>query len=301
MQLERGFSVIELLVALCLTAVLLTGTFTVLERTRVSYEATTSAAEWFETAQRALDRLSSDARSAGFSGCYRSDSNLSAIDLAPIQTFSGSSSNAAHLVLRTPAPDSDVLVLHVPRRNSVPLAIASSVHSSTSGSIEIDLARTRTLSVGDAVMLYNCKRRAFTHITGMQGSHIQYEDLVFDAAVSLSNPEDAWFRPGDELIVLDEIVYYIGRIDNESTSALWRADGKHEIPLLKDVARFFVSPDANRSERIQAAEKADWSVAREAHITLVLTERQTSTRIQTPGRSRTLTATICIRNRCLPG
>lgn len=306
MHPERGFSIVELLVALCLTAVLLIGTFTILKKTRESYEATTSAAESLETAQRALDRLSSDIRSVGFGGCFRSDADVAGVEMAPIRTFPSSSltfASAGHFVSRDLAANSDVLVLHVPRQNSPPLVLTSTVHG-TSGSIEIDTARSKPVSAGDMVMIYNCTRRAFAHVGRIVDGQIHYDHLVLDTGMPVTNSAEAWFQPGDELIVLDEVVYFLAKAQNEPSFTLWRWDGKQEWPLLKDVERLVVSPDTTRLDRSQTdyrPEQADWSKAREAQVALLLTRRQAPNAIRTSVANRLLKATVCIRNRCLPG
>jgi len=306
MHPERGFSIVEILVALCLTTVLLTGTFTVLEKTRASYDATMSAAAWLETAQRALDRMSSDIRSVGFNGCFRVGADPPGFDVAPIRTFSSSSltlASAEHAVSRHVVADSDVLVLHVPRRNSAPIAITSTVLD-TSGLVEIDTARSRTISVGDTVMLYNCKHRAFAHVRGVHEGRIHYDRLVLNPGLPSTNPAEAWFEPGDELVVLDEVVYFVAKLEDTHTSTLWRWDGKQEQALLKDVERLVVSPDGKRLDRSQTEyvpEEAAWGEAREAQVAVVLTQRQAPNAIRTTIGNRMLKTTVCIRNHCLPG
>src|SRR5262249_4071448 len=73
----RGFSLVELMVAMAISLMLLGGVVAVFMSSRASYEATDQLSRIQETGRFALDEIARDVRSAGYVGCARAPTYLS--------------------------------------------------------------------------------------------------------------------------------------------------------------------------------------------------------------------------------
>jgi prepilin-type N-terminal cleavage/methylation domain-containing protein len=71
MSHQRGFSLVELMVALTLSLVLMAGALSVLYSSRLSYRENDRIARLQEAGRTAVELLLRDARPAGYIGCSR--------------------------------------------------------------------------------------------------------------------------------------------------------------------------------------------------------------------------------------
>lgn len=299
LRCERGFSLVELLVAVLLVAVLLTGALVVLGRTRASYETTASSAEWTERAQLALDLLSRDTRAAGFNGCNKPAGDA----LTVIQVFAGESAEAASIRSKSHvlSKDSDVLALQVPRANTTPIALLTQVDGQSSP-LEVDANAARALAVGDTFMLYNCSHRAYGHVTDIRGGRIEHDQLIVDGSNSSTNSDQALFAAKDEMVVFDTITYYVQQTPDSRSAALWRSVNTHASPLLRNVERLRVKPGQDRRPRYAGmiSVPVPWNETRIIDISITVTESAELSGDNPSSTPKVLTTTVCIRNRCLP-
>ena len=67
---QRGFSLVELMVAITLGAILLGGAVTLFVNNRETYNVTNDLARLQETARFAMDTIIKDLRMAGYFGCH---------------------------------------------------------------------------------------------------------------------------------------------------------------------------------------------------------------------------------------
>src|SRR5712671_7390418 len=79
MKFQRGFSLIELMIAMVLSLVLLAGTLVVFSSGKAAYINIDQLSKVQENGRYALDQILRDIRSAGYSGCVKSTTRTPSI------------------------------------------------------------------------------------------------------------------------------------------------------------------------------------------------------------------------------
>jgi type IV pilus assembly protein PilW len=255
----RGFSLLELLVAVTISLMLLMGVVALFVSSRASYEMTEKLSRIQENGRYALDQITNDIRAAGYQGCSRpvgSGSRRAGFALntlptrtsllwnftVPVQGFQGTGGNtfapsltAALNPLPSPAPSGigDVLVIRMPLRDSVPAVLAAS-QSSASDPLQIAAAGS-ALPVGPA-MISDCLARTFFQITAASGTTVSHADtgnfdLNPDGTQSGTNSLKHAYLKGAEIVPLMTVMYYIAPRDLAAANAnpirlsLYRKEG----------------------------------------------------------------------------
>lgn len=218
----RGFSVVEIMVAMALSLLLLGGVIAIFASSRVSYETNDKISRIQENGRFALDQIVRDIRAAGYVGCARAptyvSSSLNNADQlhwnfleGPVRGFqaTGEETWSPELDLslegRT-ASGSDVLVLRVPRRDAEPLRIAANMTSSTDS---IEVAGTRGLAAGDIALAYSCEAQAYFQVTAFGGGVIDHADTGGTPG-NVSADINYTFRENAEVIAVHTVAYYVG-------------------------------------------------------------------------------------------
>ena len=252
----RGFSLIELMVALAISLLLLMGVVALFISSRASYETTERLSRIQENGRFALDQLTDDMRVAGFNGCARGattparneDFRINVVAgggadlrwnfLVPAQGFNGTGSAWAPALdttnlLPAPSPTGDVLILRIPRRDARALQLTAKQTNPTDP-LTVGVIAPAPLEAGDIAMISDCTGRAFFQVTGYAGGQIQHavgggtssaaevtpgnlENLT--GANSLLHP----FMAGAEIVPVVTMIYYLAPSDGDATRmSLWR-------------------------------------------------------------------------------
>lgn len=252
-----GFSLVELMVAITLSLLLLTGVIAIFSSSRVSYETTHQLSRVQETGRFALEQISRHVRSAGFSGCARTPNYVSTALVNPTAlqwNFSGApvfGFNATEAGF-TPELDasvqgalagSDVLVVRGPRLDSEPTLITTDVNDPQDPLVVVNGSIIRDM--GDVVMAYNCEAQAFFFATA-SGNTLAHGvgdgSEPGNALATTSFP----FGVDDEVVPVETVVYYVGpspeastpgsnppdRSLPEGTNSLWRRAGVEDAQEL---------------------------------------------------------------------
>jgi type IV pilus assembly protein PilW len=240
----RGFSLIELMVAIAISLLLLMGVVALFVSSRASYETTERLSRIQENGRFALDQFATDVRSAGFQGCARSltmgtrpqDFRISTVinEIAPdpdmrwnfVEPARGF--NATGAAWPTTLTDSldpdpniagDILVLRIPRREVKSIQLTTRQVSPTDP-LTVGTINPMPLQAGDTAVISDCEARAFFQVTGYNSGTGQIAHAVAAAtaptgpaavatpgndAASLDHP----FMAGAEILPIVTMIYYL--------------------------------------------------------------------------------------------
>jgi type IV pilus assembly protein PilW len=260
---HRGFSLVELMVAMALSLILLAGVLAIFASSRTTYETTDRLSRIQESGRFALDSIVRDLRSAGYLGCSRRAdfvSTLADLDGVPPQDtllwdfetpVEGFDAQGGTWL---PALDEDVavgavaagdaLVVRGPRGEFEPVRVISPMND-TMDSVTV-AAAPELLDDGDVVLISDCEARSIFQITSIVAGVITHTDDAPPPGTPGNDSEDleAQFTEAAELIPLRSVVYYLA--DNELTpgagTSLWRriSDGGAPEELVEGVESFQV-------------------------------------------------------------
>lgn len=239
---SRGFSIVELMVAMMLSLLLLSGVISVFVSSRASYETTDRLSRIQENGRFALDQVVRDIRSAGFPGCARVPTDVvtslnSSTDLkwnfldGPVRGYQYTGPGAYSPTLDTTnipsvsaSTNSDVLVVRRPEREAQPLRLQADM---TSGTADLIVPNTTSsgLDANDIAMVYNCQAQAYFQVSTFSGGTITH--TTGGSPGNSSNDIVVPFPANSEVIPVETVIYYI----RPSTTAvgaapsLWRRIG----------------------------------------------------------------------------
>jgi type IV pilus assembly protein PilW len=272
----RGFSLVELMVAITISSLLLVGVVALFVSSRSSYETTEKLSRIQENGRFALDQLATDIRAAGFQACARgttpsrmADYAISTVsqtsDLAladmrwnfavPTQGFEATDDTwLPELDTGTfsplPDPTGDVLVLRIPRREARALLVREKQASGDSPLRVYDLS-PMPLAVGDVASVSDCEARAFFQVTGYDAGtgEIAHAEVDPDTTSAVNTPGN-WrntfihrFLPGSKVVPVVTMVYYLAPTPNENDDparmSLYRKTGGAETSdeIAQDIDR----------------------------------------------------------------
>jgi type IV pilus assembly protein PilW len=167
----RGFSVVELMVAMAISLLLLGGVVSIFVSSKNSYETNERMSRIQENGRFALDAIMTDLRASGFVGCarqptYLSTSLNSATTLqwnflaGPVTGFqsTGASTWAPAMDASIPSPlsGSDVLVVRVPVRERVAFPLSANLGAATN-TLQVAAGSSNGVETGDIAMAFSCE------------------------------------------------------------------------------------------------------------------------------------------------
>jgi type IV pilus assembly protein PilW len=228
----RGFSLVELMVAMAISLLLLMGVVALFVSSRASYETTERLSRVQENGRFALDQMTNDVRAAGFQGCSRAVNTSRRVDYAinrlnnsgwltwnfgvTTQGFEGASGSfvpaldAATIGL-SPAPNvgGDVLVLRIPRREAQTMYTVNA--TTATGALEVANVTPAPFAVGDTVMVTDCEARAWFSVTSYSAGVIGHAAGGASTKSPGNIDGDLFhpFRAYSHIVPVDTIVYYL--------------------------------------------------------------------------------------------
>jgi type IV pilus assembly protein PilW len=243
----RGFSLVELMVAMALSLLLLSGVVAVFMSSRASYEATDKLSRIQENGRFALDEIARDVRSAGYVGCARAPTDLSTslnsntnllynfLDGA-VRGFQFTSATTwtpavDTAVVTSPADGSDVLALRIPKRDATPLRLQADMSSGTD-TISVPNTTTAGLAAGDIALAYSCEAQSFFYVTGFAGGVISHATTSGVTPGNANDNVNYAFRRNAEVLPVQTVVYYVRQSSAAAAgtgpadaNSLWRKVG----------------------------------------------------------------------------
>jgi type IV pilus assembly protein PilW len=237
----RGFSVVELMVAMTLSLVMLAGVLSVVYSSKVTYLENERVARLQENGRTAVELIARDIRASGFRGCSRTaefENTLnSPTDLLwdfqrPIQGFestgAGSWTPTIDPVIVTPRDDSDVIAVRTVRPGQPTFRLNTAMASTTS---DMEL-----LPNGRTVLITDCDSAAAFALSGfVDGGATATLSHAAGGSFAAVGPGNSTgdisfdFQVGAQIAPVDTVIYYIrdsaivrGGVSNPS---LWRIVG----------------------------------------------------------------------------
>jgi type IV pilus assembly protein PilW len=225
-----GFSLVELMVAIALSLLLLTGVVAIFSSSRVSYESTDQLSRVQETGRFALEQLSRHIRSAGFAGCSRQPNYVSTSLADATTNLSRDFLGAAVLGYDATGTDwdpeidssitgafaeSDVLVVRGPRLDAEPMQLTATMTDPTQPLTVNSTAGVR-MPPGEIMMAYSCEAQAIFFGAAGGGTTILHATGGLNASNTTSFP----FRIGAEVVPVETVVYFVGNAQDTVPSSL---------------------------------------------------------------------------------
>lgn len=245
----RGFSVIELMVAVAISMLLLSGVVAIFVSSKSSYETNERFSRIQENGRFALNALMTDVRSSGFVGCARQPNYLSTslknadttlqwnFLAGPIAGFEATGTDtwapAMDASITGPLSGSDVLVVRVPVRERLPTPLTASMASST-GTLQV--AAGTGWVAGDIALAYSCEAISVFQVTNFSGTGVISHAANLGALPQNANNNLSYTyrQQVTSVIPVETVVYYIapstrvGDADDPlaaGTNSLWRKRG----------------------------------------------------------------------------
>lgn len=243
MKPSRGFSLVELMVAMALSLLLIGGALSIFFSSRVTYQATDEASHIQETGRLALEFLLRDIRNAGWQGCAQNVPVVSTLSNAddllwnfdePVFGFDAAVGDtdwapALDAAVVDAVTGNDVLVTRGPRRDARPLRLTAAVATGTD-TIETEVLDPAPdplpIRAGDVVQVADCAGMGFFQTTGYNAASGEVARAAGGA--DPGNDTDDFglgFTEAAELVPVETVIYYLRDSDTLSGPALWRQAG----------------------------------------------------------------------------
>jgi type IV pilus assembly protein PilW len=284
----RGFSLVELMVAVTISLLLMMGVVALFVSSRASYETTEKLSRIQENGRYALDQIANDIRAAGYQGCSRpmgtqkrravyaintvtAPANLLWDFRVPAQGFQGLGGNNFVPALVTnldPAPrgEADVLVLRIPVRDRVPMRLQT---KQPTGVDPLVVGGVNPAPDPGPAVITDCEARAWFYISGYNGNALLHAasgrtDAPDNSSTNLQHP----FNAGAEIQPLVNVIYYLAQrpaVDGEPVDpnrprlSLYRREGTNPSEeIAEGIERFEVryGVDTTNDGRVDAYQDA---------------------------------------------
>jgi type IV pilus assembly protein PilW len=287
---QEGLSLVELMVALAIAALLMAGVLSIFQSSKVTYLTNEQTSRLQENGRVALELMLYDLRSAGYGGCARETIFTTTLNDAaevpwnyaqPVQGFESQGDGdylpALTLVLApAPLPESDVLVVRMPERDRPAMTMQTDLANLTDNPQV--LAASAPVAAGQIMLITDCEASTVFQASGWAVGAPNSSVLHAAGGAAPGNATaDLGFqyRAGARLLPLDTVTYWVG--DDGSGPALWRrmGDGAAEM-LVEGVEALQVAygedTDADRvaNDYFSADEIDDWDTIISVNLALLL-------------------------------
>jgi type IV pilus assembly protein PilW len=280
----RGFSVVELMVAMTISLMLLAGLLSVLYTSRLTYDDNTRFARLQEYARSSLELMLRDLRSSGYPGCGRAVYNDSFNNglttpnalrynfARPVEGFEGTDGSFAPALdawVAGATPGSDVLVIRT-INHAIPPLMTNVDYAGGTGSIPVLKPAATTLLAGQPILISDCRYAnvlavSSTVSTGTAVLLPRTTAAIAATAGEAQMPRNAATnvpqnRIGSHVSAIETIVYYIRPSDSGRGPALWRIAGNQPPrELVEGVERVEVQygEDTNNDRLVDVYRDAD--------------------------------------------
>ena len=266
MNKNKGFSIVELMIAMVLTLMILGGLFSIFISNKQSFELQKGLSMIQQNSRFVIDALQKDVQNAGYVGCYSlgnmATKNALIVDPPPFEsdysqaiigyegTGSGWAPNATDLpsdVRNMASKDSDIMVVRYSDEDSNLPLVKSMPNSSATIFVKEKLANP-PIKDEDIVLITDCQKGAIFQITNYTNSSGGVQHNI-GKSVSPGNKtkllsDSGSFSTDAMLVKLETIIYFVApssdeNIRGESVNSLWKKVGTADpIELVQGVSEF---------------------------------------------------------------
>lgn len=244
---HRGFSLVELMVAMTISLILLSGVLAVVYSSKVAYRQNERVARLQENGRAAVTLMLQDMRAGGFHGCTRTVPFTNTLNngstllwnfAAPVEGFdftsAGTWTPAADAAIVSPRDGSDIIAVRTVRPGR-PLMTTTAGMAATTSNITVAKNTADTLPVGTPLMISDCSAGAVFGISLAVGTGATANlnhavgGAVAGGPGNASADVGVQFKVGAQVVPVDTVIYYIrdsATVRNGvSNPALWRIIG----------------------------------------------------------------------------
>jgi len=228
--MQRGFSVVELMVAVTLSMILMAGVLSIFASSKVTYLSNEKTARLQENGRMALDMIVRDIRAAGYMGCAKAvpfNTTLNSPTALlwdysrPMQGFESTGPTSWSPALTTavipaaqaPSGGSDAILLRVAQREGTSQRVTNNLATAT------DNPQVVAAVASGVMMITDCNASTVFQVTGNAPPVVQH--VVSGATVNgpgnLTNNLSYVYQRDARLIPMQTVVYYV------RNNSLWRA------------------------------------------------------------------------------
>jgi type IV pilus assembly protein PilW len=253
-QVQRGFSLVELMVAMGLSLILLAGALSILYSTRLTYVENERLARIQESGRTAIEIISRDARAAGFSGCSRLDPDKFDNALVDNATLLWNFEERIHgfeatggawdpvlpnVLIPDATVDSDVLLLRTSRQG---LPVFRTTASTLDPTAAISVLREpgQAVAPGQTMVISDCEFTTVFAATSMtdgatvDAATIEHTIDVISAVTPANefNTVTSNFKLNSLVTPIDTVIYYVRPMAVGAGPGLWQKVGAQDPQLL---------------------------------------------------------------------
>jgi type IV pilus assembly protein PilW len=242
---QRGFSLVELMVAMTLSLLLLAGALSILYSSKITYNENDRVARLQEAGRTVVEMMLRDTRPAGFLGCSRPvngdefgnglNNNLTLLwnFAQPVYGFEATGAAtwlpALDPMVKKAVDYSDVLVLRTTRQGQ-PVFRTNTPVTDTAAVIQVDTDSGVTLPANTPMIIADCEGSAVFMATsytpvGTTGT-IAHDAAGAGVDGNTSANLARGFVLGAQVMPVETVIYYVG--DSGSGPALWQKVGAAE-------------------------------------------------------------------------
>jgi type IV pilus assembly protein PilW len=247
----RGFSLVELMVAMTLSLILLAGILSVVYSSKITYRESERIARLQESGRTAVEMMLRDMRAGGFRGCTRTVPFTNTLNsptallwnfgtvvqgydyVSTVGAVDASAWDPARdALISSPSPESDIVAVRTVRPNT-PSFVTNTAMASTTDDISVDRNATDTLATGRTVLISDCNAAAVFAVSNFAGAGTT-ATLKHETGVTGAGPGNLLddigfeFQPGAQVVPVDTVIYYVRASDTVRdivNPSLWRIVG----------------------------------------------------------------------------
>ncbi|WP_126457345.1 PilW family protein [Sulfuriflexus mobilis] len=241
---QHGLSLIELMVAVTISLILLSGVIQMFISSKQSYSSAESLSRMQENARYSMDALSKDLRSAGFQPCKQTSKQGNVLNStpagvnffgAPLQGYDGSSAfHADFPAVGTAAGDrvAGADAVRIIRGGSTGFSVKK--HTESSANFEL-VGGTHNFVDGDIVLVCDSENTSILQITNANQMNVTIvhntgtgtpgncsKGLGYPTDCSSVNGNGKTYGPGSQIVSLESFIYYLGISASGNGHSLYR-------------------------------------------------------------------------------
>jgi type IV pilus assembly protein PilW len=292
-QMQRGFSVVELMVAVTLSMILMAGVLSIFASSKVTYLSNEKTARVQENGRMALDLIVRDIRASGYMGCAKAVPFNTTLNTPtallwdysrPMQGFEWTGPGSWSPALTTaviPAAQaaqdgSDAILLRVAQREGTSQRVTNNLVSAT------DNPQVTAAVANGVMMITDCNASTVFQVTGNAPPVVQHIAGGATAAGpgNSTNNLSYVYQRDARLIPMQTIAYYV------RNNSLWRVIGTNTPEELVEGVQalqivYGEDTDADRivNNYVAADAVTNWANIVSVSVSLLVRSEQTGTDI----------------------
>lgn len=263
MKKQQGLSLIELMIAITLGLILITGVLQVFMSSKTVYTTQQALSRIQETGRLAVDFLARDIRMAGYMGCASRSSEMKVSNMlnnktsyqydftTAIKGYTAANLPANHGLSPLPKANTDFFVLRGAygsgvevNKNNMSGQLFATLTGTEAGACSDGSNRVSGICRGDILVVTDCTKARVFQATNVTSSGTDANVVHSGAGYTPGNADSSWggnsgnddekFKPGSEILAASNITYFIAT-GTSGRPSLWQNTNGVNLELLEGV------------------------------------------------------------------